>query len=197
MAYQPYAPNITLGQISNWHALLEQGVDPTAIFTSEESRNNLHQMFEKASRAIIKHMAGYTNEQIASFNTHVASIGKETTDLQATVRHLAELVTMQGLLICQYQATLNKVGLGQGTVKRLKLPEPPKYAGTADKQELEDWLNQIILYNEAYGISDDRAKILTALTRFQKPAMQYMTTYFDNVKERKDLGTWDNFVKEL
>ncbi|KAJ3551707.1 hypothetical protein NM688_g4552 [Phlebia brevispora] len=91
MAYQSYTSNTTLGQITNWHALLEQGVDSTTIFTSEESRNNFHQMLENASRAIIEHMAGYTNEQIASLNAHVASIEKETADLQATMRHLAEL----------------------------------------------------------------------------------------------------------
>ncbi|KAJ3559480.1 hypothetical protein NM688_g323 [Phlebia brevispora] len=197
MAYQLYAPNTTLGQIGNWHALLEQGVDLTVTFTSEESRSNLHRIFENASRAIVKHMAGYTNKQITDLNAHVASIEKETADLQATVRHLAELVITQGLLIRQYQATLDKVRLGQGTVKCPKLPDPPKYAGTVDKQGLEDWLNQIILYNEAYGISDDQAKILTALTHLQKPAMQYMATYFNNVKEGKDLDTWNNFIKEL
>ncbi|KAJ3559248.1 hypothetical protein NM688_g458 [Phlebia brevispora] len=154
-------------------------------------------MFENASRAIIEHMAGYTNKQITGLNTHVASIRKETADLQTTVHHLAELVTTQGLLICQYQAMLNKVGLDQGAVKHFKLSDLSKYVETADKQRLEDWLNQIILYNEAYSILNNQAKILIALIHLQKPATQYMATYFDNIKKEKDLNTWNNFVKEL
>ncbi|KAJ3557285.1 hypothetical protein NM688_g1551 [Phlebia brevispora] len=134
MAYQLYEPDTTLDQIANWHALLECEVDTQAAFSSEDQRKNLHQMFENTGGAIVNHMIGYTNGQIAGLNACITTIGKETAELRATVGHLIDLVQTQDLLIRQYQTALDKAELGTGGIKHLKLSDPPKYVETADKQ---------------------------------------------------------------
>ncbi|OBZ66591.1 hypothetical protein A0H81_13439 [Grifola frondosa] len=54
------------------------------------------------------------------------------------------------------------------------MPEPPTFSSTDNKLDLEGWLNQVVLYCLASGIVTDHQKIMC-----------------------KDLGTWDEFVKEL
>ncbi|KAI0323537.1 hypothetical protein GY45DRAFT_1211245, partial [Cubamyces sp. BRFM 1775] len=47
------------------------------------------------------------------------------------------------------------------------------------------------------GITTDKQKIVTALSRLQGPAHKYMASYYDRVGRGQDLGTWDAFMDEL
>ncbi|EED82554.1 predicted protein [Postia placenta Mad-698-R] len=72
---------------------------------------------------------------------------------------------------------------GSGHSRQPKIGEPPAFKGSEDKTKLEEWLDLI--------------RIVTALSKLQGPAHQYMKSYYVKMREGKDLGTWKAFVAEL
>lgn len=85
-----------------------------------------------------------------------------------------------------------------GSGRQPKMPDPPTFSGSGEsKSTLEDWLNHVTLYCSSVGIVTDKQKIIYALGRLRSPATTYMRSYFDKNRENKDLGSWDDFIKEL
>ena len=80
---------------------------------------------------------------------------------------------------------------------RMKVPEPPTFQGTTNKGDLTDWLNQISLFCSASHISDDKQKIIVALTRLRGSAAKYMQSYFNKNSAGQDLRTFEKFVDSL
>ncbi|EED85540.1 predicted protein [Postia placenta Mad-698-R] len=75
--------------------------------------------------------------------------------------------------------------------------QPPAFKGSEDKTKLEEWLDLIVLWCEHEGVATDKQRIVTALSKLQGPAHQYMKSYYVKMREGKDLGTWKAFVAEL
>lgn len=79
-----------------------------------------------------------------------------------------------------------------------KMPDPPTFSGSGEsKSTLEDWLNHVTLYYSSVSIVTDEQKIICALGRLRSLATTYIRSYFDKNRENKDLGSWDDFIKEL
>jgi len=86
---------------------------------------------------------------------------------------------------------------GGSSIAKAKIPDPPTFAGSENKMQLQDWLNQLVLFCTASGTTTDKQKIIAALSRLRAPASTYMRHYFDKNTKGEDLGTWDTFVSEL
>ncbi|EED77525.1 predicted protein [Postia placenta Mad-698-R] len=102
------------------------------------------------------------------------------------------------LEICNELASLNitfKYEVGHS--RQPKIGEPPAFKGSEDKTKLEEWLDLIVLWCEHEGVAMDKQRIVTALSKLQGPAHQYMKSYYVKMREGKDLGTWKAFVAEL
>ena len=96
----------------------------------------------------------------------------------------------------QLQAKLTSLP-ESSTIAKTKVPEPPTFAGSENKMQLNDWLNQMALYCLASSIIHDDQKIVCALTCLCAPASIYIKVYFNKVQSGANLGSWSNFVQEL
>jgi len=96
----------------------------------------------------------------------------------------------------QLQAELTSL-LESSTIAKTKVSEPPTFAGSENKMQLNDWLNQMALYCSASSIICDDQKIMCALTRLHTPASTYMKVYFNKVQSGANLGSWGDFAQEL
>ena len=60
-----------------------------------------------------------------------------------------------------------------------------------------DWVNQVVLYNQTQGILTEHQQIIAALLRLRAPATKYMQAWYDKVREGEDLGSFKTFIGEL
>ncbi|EED82500.1 predicted protein [Postia placenta Mad-698-R] len=99
----------------------------------------------------------------------------------------------------KYERQVNALpaSMGSGHSRQPKIGEPPAFKGSEDKTKLEEWLDLIVLWCEHEGVATDKQRIVTALSKLQGPAHQYMKSYYVKMREGKDLGTWKAFVAEL
>ena len=156
-------------------------------------------------RRLLGQVAAHYNEAFsqqfqreARIQARIGALEASTIQMQNTNNQQQEALNH---LNAENQALRELVDQGQagaGNAQRLmKLPDPPTYSGSNSKSDLEGWLNHIVLFTETQGITSDKQRIIAALTRLREPASGYMKSYFDNVRNNVNLGTWDAFVAEL
>ncbi|EED79154.1 predicted protein [Postia placenta Mad-698-R] len=116
---------------------------------------------------------------------NAADLGCYYRDFMAITKHL----------IAQHR--LSTIEQSSGHSRQPKIGEPPAFKGSEDKTKLEEWLDLIVLWCEHEGVATDKQRIVTALSKLQGPAHQYMKSYYVKMREGKDLGTWKAFVAEL
>ncbi|EED80178.1 predicted protein [Postia placenta Mad-698-R] len=181
-----------------------------AITTEEEWRNAIFQN------------VNISDEQAALLQTVTANAAESTTGrvrdwigcltleisrhydgyLQSLLREVESLhitVQNQQALVDSYKQQVDALpaSTGSGHSCQPKIGEPPAFKGSEDKTKLEEWLDLIVLWCEHEGVATDKQRIVTALSKLQGPAHQYMKSYYVKMREGKDLGTWKAFVAEL
>lgn len=157
---------------------------------------------EARNLPIIDHMNAAFNgahEAVSEMARKLDSMERLLNSVQETVEsNKLALETMQDLNK-EYKKQLDQIpaGAGQGVGGRLKVADPPTFSGSDNHANVEDWLNQVVLYCSATGNVTDQQKIVCALTRIRAPAQKYVKSYFDKNRKGEDLGTWNQFVNEL
>ncbi|KAF9799116.1 hypothetical protein IEO21_10617 [Rhodonia placenta] len=125
--------------------------------------------------------------------------GLEKKSLLREVESLHITVQNQQALVDSYKQQVDALpaSMGSGHSRQPKIGKPPAFKGSEDKTKLEEWLDLIVLWCEHEGVATNKQRIVTALSKLQGPAHQYMKSYYVKMREGKDLGTWKAFVAEL
>jgi len=121
---------------------------------------------------MMSNMINYYNSTLTIVYNKIATLEVQNMQLQAKLTSLPE----------------------SSTIAKTKVPEPPTFAGSENKMQLNNWLNQMALYCSALSIIYDDQKIVCALTRLCALASTYMKVYFDKVQSGANLGSWDDFA---
>lgn len=211
MSYIPYQSNFTLEEVQDWGQNISNGVDfsvlgfdtnPRALETFAILFRNAHVTTSATVKNYVdQHIAGITqkiNNEYASMDSVTIDHDNRIDTMENEIITLRQLVQTQGELLQSYKAQLDRIPAESGgSGKITKYSEPPTFSGTDNKMTLEEWLNHVALYCSSTGIVTDHQKIVCGLTRLRSPATTYMRWYYDANRRNSDLGTWDNFVKEL
>lgn len=216
--YTGYTPEVTISDIENWATRVGHGVDMSIVgLAGTEQQNEFAHLLHNAHEVTTHTITHYIDQHISGINEwmnknfkesidrqiylsgHITSLEREVKGLQNEVKGLRQLVESQKDLLGSYKAQLDRISAdaGSGNVRQPKVPEPPTFSGSDNKMNLEEWLNQIVLYCSASGVVTDHHKVVCALTRLRSPATTYMKSYFDKNRQGEDLGSWDEFVGEL
>src|SRR5258707_2287966 len=118
---------------------------------------------------------------------------------ESAMESMSQLIMAQQGLLGKYKNQLdlmNAQGSGSGG-RQPKVADPPTYHGTEGKTDLKEWFNQISLYCAISGIITDANRIAFALSRLRSPATKYVQSYFNKINNKQDIGSWDEFVKQL
>ena len=122
------------------------------------------------------------------------------------VDHLkARVVTLESLAAAQKtiidhldtQVQALPTGAGSSHSRQPKIAEPPAFTGAEDKVTLNEWLRLVTLWNSHEGVVTDSKKIVVALSLLKGAAHKYMSSYYDKLESGQNVGTWENFKKEL
>ena len=203
--WENYEHDVTMEDIPNWTNAMGQGVDFNVLgFHPGEQQEHLARLLRNAHEAgatVTRHFVEqHINDFAADYNNEVGSLYNCVNLLEGQVESLIKLVEVQRDLLKSYKAQLDQLpaeaGAGTGVFKT-RVPEPPTFSGSDNKMNLEDWMDQISLFCSASGTVTDKQKIVCALTRLRQPAQTYMKKYFTLNTEGKDMGSWENFQKEL
>ncbi|KZT09967.1 uncharacterized protein LAESUDRAFT_756185 [Laetiporus sulphureus 93-53] len=82
--------------------------------------------------------------------------------------------------------------------KGVKIDQPEKYGGNKDGVNLDDWLEQVMLWLKYTGHTKDESKIMSTLLLLKGGAREYMRHWITEINENnKAPGTWAEFVAEL
>lgn len=210
--YQAYTPTVVFADVpvQDWAHAVSNNVNMTQLgWNADASRVEAGKLFHNAHLTTAHVVKNYVDEHVVGLNHHVGQALQaafENNDehegrlmlLEDKVRSLEALVTTQAELLRLYKTQMDQIPADAGRgVSRTKVPDPPTFSGSDNKMNLEDWLNQLTLYCSATGIVTDHQMIVCALMRLRNPASTYMKKYFDDNRVKKDLGTWDKFVREL
>ncbi|EED84079.1 predicted protein [Postia placenta Mad-698-R] len=164
--------------VSDKQAALLQTVTANA---AESTTGRVRDWIGRLTLEISRHYDGY-----------LQSLLREVKSLHITVQN-------QQALVDSYKRQVDALpaSTGSGHSRQPKIGEPPAFKGSEDKTKLEEWLDLIVLWCEHEGVATDKQRIVTALSKLQGPAHQYMKSYYVKMREGKDLGTWKAFVAEL
>lgn len=215
--YRAYTQDPKTPPSSNVTGIINQGLDLENLSLTAEQETEVRRMVVNAFHTSRNYAARYTDERITPILAHIneafSSIHVAVTGitdemnargarLDSVERLLSTIETSVenvSNLTKEYKRQVDQIpaGAGQGIGGRLKVADPPTFSGSDNHASIEDWLNQILLYCTAIGNVTDNQKIITALTRLRAPAQKYVKSYFDKNRLNQDLGTWENFVKEL
>ncbi|KAF5392079.1 hypothetical protein D9757_003370 [Collybiopsis confluens] len=202
--YENYEPLIQMEDVQNWDTKVTNNVNMEAIgFTTHEQVNQFGLLFRNAHETTIETVKNYVDNHMGESTEHMNEafdvIYKSHEALKEEVKNLRQIIETQAELLKAYKSQIDKLpaDAGSGSLRGLKVPEPPTFSGTDNKMSLEDWVNQVALFCSSAGIFTDHQKIVTALTRLRSPATTYMRKYFDNNRLGKDLGSWEHFIEEL
>ncbi|PSR87271.1 hypothetical protein PHLCEN_2v5205 [Hermanssonia centrifuga] len=123
------------------------------------------------------------------YDNAIISLAQQVTALLTTVQ-------MQQALVVSYKCQVDALPtLAESEHSHQpKIREPPFFRESDNKNE---WLNLIVLWCEHEGVATDKQHIVTALSKLQGPAHQYIMSYYVRMRKGKDLGTWKGFVNEL
>ncbi|KAG7091978.1 hypothetical protein E1B28_008366 [Marasmius oreades] len=218
--YIPYIVNFNnIENVQNWAQHLANGVDLEVLgYEGEREQQQLGLLLHNAHEATSATVKNYVDIHINAATTHMNTsfnniynayrndhgvlldMADTIESLQKEVESLKQLTTLQGNLLATYKAQLDKFPADAGagpSSKSLKVPEPSTFSGSDSKSKLDDWINQIALFNSATGVVTDHQKIVTAMLRLRSPATTYMKKYYDKVGHGEDLGSWESFLQEL
>ena len=180
-------PAPALTPVTNWVEKVFDGVSTDQLGVPTAANQAAFAMtLQNAIAATTPIERGYTNNQL---NTIVNRYNQDMLAMFNKVQALEqEMINLRG------QMTHSPA---VDTGNRLKVPEPPTFQGTSNKGDLADWVNQIMLYCSASNITDDKQKIVVALTRLRGAAAKYMQNYFNKNTNGEDLGTFKDFIESL
>ncbi|OSC96532.1 hypothetical protein PYCCODRAFT_1448464 [Trametes coccinea BRFM310] len=197
MSYTPFVP------VTVFQPLTPEGINGYVTNgLSTEADPDIAVATRNAVRLIEEHVPEYarnlTAEMAQHMDAHLGSLMQHINHLTAQVTTLTALVQNQQALVTSYKQQVDALPASTGGGSRQpKIGEPPIFKGSDDKIKLEEWCNLISLWCAHEGITTDKQKIVTALSRLQGPAHKYMAWYYDRVGKGQDLGTWDAFMDEL
>ncbi|KAH9885625.1 hypothetical protein C8Q73DRAFT_749182 [Cubamyces lactineus] len=163
------------------------------------SFENLNQRLPEISKEIDALNLSFDYAEMAQhMDANFTNLMQHVSHLTAQVTTLTTLVQNQQALVTSYKQQVDALPASTGGGSRQpKIGEPPIFKGSDDKIKLEEWRNLISLWCAHEGITTDKQKIVTTLSRLQGPAHKYMASYYDRVGRGQDLGTWDAFMDEL
>ena len=158
--------NITDFATTTWEQLVRDGINP-----ENTNWGNLEiKMMRNAHQATTHMIKSYVDQIMSNMiNPYNGAL--------TTAYHKIEILEVQNV---QLQAELTSLS-ESSTIAKTKVPEPPTFAGSENKMQLNDWLNQMALYCSASSIICNDQKIAYTLTRLHAPASTYMKVYFDKV----------------
>ena len=197
MSYTPFIPVTTFQPLApeKINAFVANGL-------SAESDEDIAVATRNAVQLVEEHIPEYARTLTAEMAQHMdanfANLVQHVGHLTTQVATLTTLVQNQQALVESYKQQVDALPASTGGGSRQpKIGEPPIFKGSDDKIKLEEWRNLISLWCAHEGITTDKQKIVTALSRLQGPAHKYMASYYDRVGRGQDLGTWDAFMDEL
>lgn len=191
--------NLNIPTTQDWHTEINQqlvayGMNPAQATVWED-------LFSKVGNTIMARVQEQFTRVTELLHIAGQEIDKKNPPIERheeEIKALQKLVDTQGKLIEAYKAQIDALPASAGFPSRQpRIGEPPKYRGADDKVKLASWLNQLALWNAHEGIVTDKQRILNALTRLEGPAAQYMTPYFNKIRDDQDVGSWTDFVKEM
>ncbi|KZT04114.1 uncharacterized protein LAESUDRAFT_761469 [Laetiporus sulphureus 93-53] len=157
---------------------------------------------EKTSSALLEENKA-TNEAFMAFDDEVKDLQTRMEDLKKSHDRLRAWASTQG----------RKAGQGGNNVddtddddelsfgrkgKGVKIDQPEKYGGNKDGVNLDDWLEQVMLWLKYTGHTKDESKIMSTLLLLKGGAREYMRHWITAINENnKAPGTWVEFVAEL
>ena len=115
---------------------------------------------------------------------------EQTVTSQQRLEEMEESVLDQAKKIKALERQLSNLptdtpAASSGGGNRSKMPDPPTFSGSNDKNDVTDWIRQIKLYTKHMGIITDTQQIVYALARIRSPASKYLTSYYN--KNAKNL----------
>ncbi|KZT09806.1 uncharacterized protein LAESUDRAFT_756730 [Laetiporus sulphureus 93-53] len=165
---------------------------------SEAQISNL----EKTSAALAEDNKAI-NELLVAFDDEVKDLQTRAEDLKKSHDRLRAWASTQG----------RKAGQGGNNVddtddddepsfgrkgKGVKIDQPEKYGGNKDGVNLDDWLEQVMLWLKYTGHTKDESKIMSTLLLLKGGAREYMRHWITDINENnKAPRTWAEFVAEL
>ncbi|EED80103.1 predicted protein [Postia placenta Mad-698-R] len=191
--YIPFVPTaaFAIATEEEWHDAIFQNVN-----VSDEQANLLQTVTANAAESTtgrVRDWVGHLTLEISRhYDGYLQSLLREVESLHIMVQN-------QQALVDSYKRQVDALpaSTGSGHSRQPKIGEPPAFKGSEDKTKLEEWLDLIVLWCEHEGVATDKQRIVTALSKLQGPAHQYMKSYYVKMREGKDLGTWKAFVAEL
>ena len=191
-AYNNFVPLTQFNHITPDH-VQEQVLNDIPAGTPDDQV--ISHVAQNLTRLLQTRLSDYTTSLTAEMAQHM---DKTFHGMVQYLNTLTTLVNNQQQLVQSYKSQVDALPAGGGGHSRQpKIGEPPIFKGSDDKIKLEEWRNLISLWCAHEGITTDKQKIVTALSRLQGPAHKYMESYYDRVGRNLDLGSWDDFVDEL
>ncbi|EED77297.1 predicted protein [Postia placenta Mad-698-R] len=183
--YIPFVPTeaFAIATEEEWHNAIFQNVN-----VSDEQAALLQTVTANAAESTTGRVRDWVGRLTLEISRHydgyLQSLLREVESLHITVQN-------QQALVDSYKRQVDALpaSTGSGHSRQPKIGEPPAFKGK--------WLDLIVLWCEHEGVATDKQRIVTALSKLQGPAHQYMKSYYVKMREGKDLGTWKAFVAEL
>lgn len=197
-----YAINSDRLEANDWEATLSREL-PLVMDLNDNNNKMILKLHENAKDSIVAGTEDYVDNQLnsmaAHYNDAFTNVFPRIAVLETQVQALEQLVQTQAQLLAAYKHQLDQVpaNAGQAVFKSGNVSDVPIFSGSSDKMKLEEWLNQISLHCATTGTVTDHQKIVCALKRLRSPASTYMKKYYDDTNAGNDLGSWEDFVKEL
>ncbi|KZT00991.1 uncharacterized protein LAESUDRAFT_764121 [Laetiporus sulphureus 93-53] len=157
---------------------------------------------EKTSSALLEENKT-TNEAFVAVDDEIKDLQTRGEDLKKSHDRLRAWASTQG----------RKAGQGGNNVddtddddepsfgrkgKGVKIDQPEKYGGNKDGVNLDDWLEQVMLWLKYTGHTKDESKIMSTLLLLKGGAREYMRHWITEINENnKAPGTWAEFIAEL
>jgi len=125
---------------ATWEQLVRDGINPENTNWGNleiKMMRNTHQstthMIKSYVDQIMSNMINHYNGVLTTAYNKIATLEAQNVQLQAELTSLPE----------------------SSTIVKTKVPEPPTFAGSENKMQLNDWLNQMALYCSASSIIHD------------------------------------------
>ncbi|KZT07242.1 uncharacterized protein LAESUDRAFT_773257, partial [Laetiporus sulphureus 93-53] len=92
---------------------------------------------------------------------------------------------------------LPPAGQPSQSLRRIKLPDPPKYSGRKSSENFETWFTNLLIWLDYNHFTDDKDKIRQANVHLEGGAALYMKEYAIKLASGQDVGTWAEYTRKL